>query len=192
MRAGRRRRWQDLSLQVAPGEVVGIVGESGSGKSTLLRAIAGLLVPDSGSITFGGEQLPWRCDRRSQEARREIQIVFQNPDASLNPRQTVSALIDHPLHRFLPGLSAAQRRAADPRCARPAAALARPAGPLPGGAERRPAAASRPWPRACRRSCGRAMRRDHLGTRRVRAGIDPGVARRAAEGAGARHGLRHP
>jgi peptide/nickel transport system ATP-binding protein len=100
-----------LSLQVAPGEVVGIVGESGSGKSTLLRAIAGLLVPDSGSITFGGEQLPWRCDRRSQEARREIQIVFQNPDASLNPRQTVSALIDHPLHLFLPGLSAAQRRA---------------------------------------------------------------------------------
>lgn len=101
----------DLSLQVAPGEVVGIVGESGSGKSTLLRAIAGLLVPDAGTISFGAAQLPWRCDHRSQEARREIQIVFQNPDASLNPRQTVSALIDHPLHLFLPGLSAAQRRA---------------------------------------------------------------------------------
>ena len=100
----------DLTLQIAPGEVVGIVGESGSGKSTLLRAIAGLLVPDSGTLTFGGAQLPWRCDNRSQEARREIQIVFQNPDASLNPRQTVSALIDHPLHLFMPGMSAAQRR----------------------------------------------------------------------------------
>jgi peptide/nickel transport system ATP-binding protein len=100
----------DLSLAVAPGEVVGVVGESGSGKSTLLRALAGLLVPDAGTLSFGAAQLPWRCDKRTQEARREIQIVFQNPDASLNPRHTVAALIDHPLHRFLPGLSAAQRR----------------------------------------------------------------------------------
>ncbi len=100
----------DLSLAVAPGEVVGIVGESGSGKSTLLRALAGLLVPDAGTLSFGAAAAPWRCDKRSREARREIQIVFQNPDASLNPRQTLAALIDHPLHRFLPGLSAAQRR----------------------------------------------------------------------------------
>jgi peptide/nickel transport system ATP-binding protein len=100
----------DLSLEVAPGEVVGVVGESGSGKSTLLRAIAGLLVPDTGVLTFSGSELPWRCDKRSREARREIQIVFQNPDASLNPRQTVAALIDHPLHRFLPQLTGSQRR----------------------------------------------------------------------------------
>jgi peptide/nickel transport system ATP-binding protein len=100
----------DLSLTVAPGEVVGVVGESGSGKSTLLRAIAGLLVPDTGTLAFSGSELPWRCDKRSREARREIQIVFQNPDASLNPRQTVAALIDHPLHRFLPQLTASQRR----------------------------------------------------------------------------------
>ena len=101
----------DLSLDVAPGEVVGVVGESGSGKSTLLRAIAGLLVPDAGTLAFRGTQLQWRCDRRTQDTRREIQIVFQNPDASLNPRQTVAALVDHPLHRFMPGLSAAERRA---------------------------------------------------------------------------------
>jgi peptide/nickel transport system ATP-binding protein len=100
----------DLSLDVAPGEVVGVVGESGSGKSTLLRALAGLLIPDAGTLTFNGEQLPWRCDKRTQDARREIQIVFQNPDASLNPRQTVAALIDHPLHKFMPGLSASERR----------------------------------------------------------------------------------
>jgi peptide/nickel transport system ATP-binding protein len=101
----------NLSLNVAPGEVVGVVGESGSGKSTLLRAIAGLLIPDAGTLDFRGTRLPWRCDRRTQGARREIQIVFQNPDASLNPRQTVAALIDHPLHRFMPGLSGAERRA---------------------------------------------------------------------------------
>jgi peptide/nickel transport system ATP-binding protein len=100
----------DLSLQVAPGEVVGIVGESGSGKSTLLRALAGLLVPDAGTLAFNGAQLPWRCDKRTQDARREIQIVFQNPDASLNPRQTVSALIDHALRRFMPGLNGRARR----------------------------------------------------------------------------------
>lgn len=101
----------DLSLEVAPGEVVGVVGESGSGKSTLMRALAGLLVPDAGTLEFSGTQLPWRCDKRSQEARREIQIVFQNPDASLNPRQTVAGLIDHPLHKFMPGLSGSDRRA---------------------------------------------------------------------------------
>jgi peptide/nickel transport system ATP-binding protein len=99
-----------LSFEVAPGEVVGIVGESGSGKSTLMRALAGLLVPDAGTLEFGGAQLPWRCDKRDRDARREIQIVFQNPDASLNPRQTVAALIDHPLHKFMPGLTAAERR----------------------------------------------------------------------------------
>jgi peptide/nickel transport system ATP-binding protein len=101
----------DLSFEVAQGEVVGVVGESGSGKSTLMRALAGLLVPDAGTLKFSGTQLPWRCDKRTQDARREIQIVFQNPDASLNPRQTVSALIDHPLHKFMPGLSGADRRA---------------------------------------------------------------------------------
>jgi peptide/nickel transport system ATP-binding protein len=101
----------DLSLEVASGEVVGVVGESGSGKSTLMRALAGLLVPDAGTLEFSGSKVPWRCDKRSKEARREIQIVFQNPDASLNPRQTVAGLIDHPLHKFMPGLSAADRRA---------------------------------------------------------------------------------
>ena len=100
----------DLSLAVAPGEVVGVVGESGSGKSTLLRAIAGLLVARRRHAHLRRRSAALALRQASQEARREIQIVFQNPDASLNPRHTVAALIDHPLHRFLPGLSAAQRR----------------------------------------------------------------------------------
>ena len=98
----------DLTLTIGPGEVVGVVGESGSGKSTLLRALAGLLAP--GRHAGGnGAVVPWPCGRRSQDIRREIQIVFQNPDASLNPRQSVGAILDHPLRKFRPGLDRDQR-----------------------------------------------------------------------------------
>jgi peptide/nickel transport system ATP-binding protein len=100
----------DLSLSVGPGEVVGVVGESGSGKSTLLRALAGLLAPRSGTLEVNGAAVPWPVGRRSQDMRREIQIVFQNPDASLNPRQQVGAILDHPLRKFRPGLDRDQRR----------------------------------------------------------------------------------
>ena len=100
----------DLSLSIGPGEVVGVVGESGSGKSTLLRALAGLLVPRSGTLEVNGAAVPWPVGRRGQDMRREIQIVFQNPDASLNPRQTVGAILDHPLRKFRPGLDRGQRR----------------------------------------------------------------------------------
>ena len=99
----------NLSLTVAAGEVVGVVGESGSGKSTLLRALAGLLVPQAGRLDVGGAPVPWPCGRRSPDIRREIQIVFQNPDASLNPRQSIGAIIDHPLRKFRPGLDRDQR-----------------------------------------------------------------------------------
>jgi peptide/nickel transport system ATP-binding protein len=100
----------DLSLTVGAGEVVGVVGESGSGKSTLLRALAGLLVPRAGTLQVGGSAVPWPTGRRSQDVRREIQIVFQNPDASLNPRQSIGAILDHPLRKFRPGLDRHQRR----------------------------------------------------------------------------------
>jgi oligopeptide/dipeptide ABC transporter ATP-binding protein len=100
----------DLSLSIGRGEVVGVVGESGSGKSTLLRALAGLLVPRSGALEVNGAAVPWPVGRRGQDMRREIQIVFQNPDASLNPRQTVGAILDHPLRKFRPGLDRGQRR----------------------------------------------------------------------------------
>jgi len=100
----------DLSFSIGPGEVVGVVGESGSGKSTLLRALAGLLTPRAGTLEVNGSAVPWPCGRRSQDIRREIQIVFQNPDASLNPRQSVGAIIDHPLRKFRPGLDTDQRR----------------------------------------------------------------------------------
>jgi peptide/nickel transport system ATP-binding protein len=100
-----------VSLDVADGEVLGIVGESGSGKSTLLRAIAGLHAPDAGEIIFAGEQLAGRARDRPREVRRAIQIVFQDPEASLNPRHTIHTELDRPLKLFQSQLSRAERRA---------------------------------------------------------------------------------
>jgi peptide/nickel transport system ATP-binding protein len=100
-----------IALHVGRGETLAIVGESGSGKSTALRAIAGLHVPDSGSITYDGVQLEARAVQRSRERRRAIQLVFQNPYGSLNPRHTVSSIIERPLRLFRPDLDRASRRA---------------------------------------------------------------------------------
>ncbi|QBE50207.1 ABC transporter ATP-binding protein [Leucobacter triazinivorans] len=81
----------DASVEVAAGQVLAIVGESGSGKSTLARAIAGLEVPDSGSVTLDGRVLPaGRRGRRPQE----IQIVFQDPYSTLNPSFTIRQSLD--------------------------------------------------------------------------------------------------
>jgi peptide/nickel transport system ATP-binding protein len=99
-----------ISLNVGPGETLALVGESGSGKSTVLRAIAGLHVPEGGSIRYGGAQLEGRAVHRSRERRRAIQLVFQNPYGSLNPRHSVGAIIERPLHLFRPDLDRASRQ----------------------------------------------------------------------------------
>lgn len=99
-----------LSLDVARGETVAIVGESGSGKSTLLRAVAGLHAPERGHILFDGQELKARAIQRDRELRKAIQIVFQHPDSSLNPRKTIQAILDRPLRLFRPELGRAERR----------------------------------------------------------------------------------
>ena len=76
----------DVSIEVAPGEIVGLVGESGSGKSTVSRAICGLQREYSGRISFDGQELE---PKRSAEQWRVVQMVFQDPFASLDPRYTV-------------------------------------------------------------------------------------------------------
>jgi peptide/nickel transport system ATP-binding protein len=84
---------KDASLVLARGTTLGIVGESGSGKSTLARCIVRLLDPDSGSIRLGGTDLA-RLDRRALRAQaRRIQMVFQDPFASLNPRRRAGYLV---------------------------------------------------------------------------------------------------
>jgi len=100
----------DVSFTVAAGECVALVGESGSGKTTIARCVAGLHEPSAGRILFAGEPLAPRAKGRSREARRRIQIVFQNPTDSLNPRRRVADEIARPA-RVLRGLSRAEARA---------------------------------------------------------------------------------
>ena len=99
----------DVSLSLAAGDTVGVVGESGSGKSTLLRAIAGLHPPRSGELRYRDEPLKARAIDRSRVTLRDIQIVFQDPNASLNPRHTVAATLQRPLRLFEPELSRSGR-----------------------------------------------------------------------------------
>ena len=90
----------DVSIAVGRGETLGLVGESGSGKSTILKAVAGLLPPAGGAIRAAGEPLPPVVERRGSDLLRRIQLIFQNPDDSLNPRQTVAEILEQPLRLY--------------------------------------------------------------------------------------------
>ncbi len=98
-----------VSLAIDAGLTVGLVGESGSGKSTLARVIAGLEPLDSGQLTWHGADLPRSVGKRSNAVLREIQMVFQDPDSTLNPRHTVRTLLERSIKR-LTNLSPAARR----------------------------------------------------------------------------------
>ena len=86
-----------VSLSVAPGETLGLVGESGCGKSTLARTILQLLKPTSGSVRFDGDEIAGASRRRLRPLRREMQMIFQDPYASLNPRKRVGQIVGGPL-----------------------------------------------------------------------------------------------
>ena len=94
------RAVDDISIEVAAGEVLGLVGESGSGKTTLGRSILRLVEPDSGTIRIAGEMVSGKPQRALEAMRRTAQIVFQNPDSSLNPRKTIGELLARPIERF--------------------------------------------------------------------------------------------
>ena len=87
-----------VSLSVDHGETVGVVGESGCGKSTLGRTIMGLLPATSGSVRFDGDELVGRSAGAMRPFRRRLQIVFQDPYASLNPRLTIASIVGEALH----------------------------------------------------------------------------------------------
>jgi peptide/nickel transport system ATP-binding protein len=99
---------KSVSFSVGRGKSFALIGESGSGKSSIARAVAGLTAPRGGTIRFDGEALPALAGRRSLKLRQKIQIVFQNPDSSLNPRKTVRSILARPLRMFS-GLDAAGR-----------------------------------------------------------------------------------
>ena len=87
----------DVTIAIEEGDTLGLVGESGCGKTTLSRAIMRLIDPTSGSIRFGGEDITAAGRKRLEPVRREMQMVFQDPFASLNPRKRVGQIIGMPL-----------------------------------------------------------------------------------------------
>ncbi len=99
-----------VSFNVHSAETLGIVGESGCGKSTLARAILGLVKPVAGSVDWLGENLLGLTEEAMRAKRREIQLIFQDPSGSLDPRMTVGDIVAEPLRTFYPSMTRLQVR----------------------------------------------------------------------------------
>ena len=100
----------EMSFDLEAGTCLGVVGESGSGKSTLARAIVGTVPSSGGKILFEGADLAAMSPRERRRHRRDVQMIFQDPLAALNPRMTVGEIIAEPLVTHEPGVSRADRK----------------------------------------------------------------------------------
>lgn len=103
-KAGQLIAVDDISLTLNRGETLGLVGESGCGKSTTGKLIMQLLKPDSGRVFFDGTELTGLSPAKMRPWRRQLQMIFQDPFSSLNPRMTVGSILSEPLiiHRLVP------------------------------------------------------------------------------------------
>src|SRR5580704_17705472 len=99
-----------VSFDLAPGETLGVVGESGCGKSTLARAVLGLVPVTSGEVRFNATDLAKLDAEQLRLQRRHLQIIFQDPLASLDPRMTVGQIIGEPLRSFYPRMTGGERQ----------------------------------------------------------------------------------
>ena len=131
----------DVDIRVGRGETVGIVGESGSGKTTLGRALLRLIDIDAGAIVFDGRDITGLPESQMRPLRRRMQMIFQDPMTSLNPRRTVRRILVEPLlfHRVARDGADAERRVRQffDRVAMPAACLDRTPHELSGGQRQR-------------------------------------------------------
>jgi len=116
-KGGRFQRRQEavhaingVDLQVYRGEALCVVGESGCGKSTIARTIMGLLSPSAGEVHYGGQRIDNLKGRDVLPYRRKLQMIFQNPYASLNPRMTIQQTLEEPIHFHRPDLSRSEVR----------------------------------------------------------------------------------
>ena len=100
-----------VSLDICPGETLGLVGESGCGKTTLGRAVLRLVEPTSGHVCFGDVDIASLSHRQLRRERRHMQMIFQDPYASLDPRMTVGQIIAEPIETFRLASGRAEARA---------------------------------------------------------------------------------
>ncbi len=110
-RTGEIKAVDDVSFDIEPGQTVGLVGESGSGKTTVGRTLVKLTPATSGEVIYGGRDILPLGETEFRPMRKDLQMIFQDPFGSLNPRMTIGAILAEPLEIHFPEMSREDRRA---------------------------------------------------------------------------------